>query len=173
MTWHDSMHPRTRRGVGPGNSGRLQGFTLVELTVSLTVLMLVVGAALLAIVESDRFVYDEMNRHMVEQTGRRGVERISRELLSADPGTVQPALLTDSSSSLLRGTVRLSVCEPAGCSCGRCRGEYDGRWFEIDSSGCRQPALSLSLDRSTGAGRGRATRRAQPSGGSRRGGRPR
>ena len=77
-----------------GNATR--GFTLVELTVSVALVIVIAGVAWSVAFSSQRFHADQIRQHRIELAGQKIMRRLAQDLREVDPGTVLPLGLTDS-----------------------------------------------------------------------------
>ncbi len=74
------------------------GFTLPEVAIALTLMTVVLGSALSVMFYTERFLEQQLKQYGVEQTGRLVIARLSGDLRAAEPTTIAPALLEDSSA---------------------------------------------------------------------------
>ena len=74
---------------------RQQGFTLLETAVITLMLTLVMGSMITAVFHSKVFSADYAQDLIIDQTGRRVLDRLAEELQAASPGTLAPLVLSD------------------------------------------------------------------------------
>ncbi len=72
------------------------GYTLLEIAVSLVVLNVVLGGAFMVIFHANRLFSEQMSHVNLEQTGWRVMDRLANELQGANPPTVTPVVIDDS-----------------------------------------------------------------------------
>jgi prepilin-type N-terminal cleavage/methylation domain-containing protein len=94
---HETASGSRRRRASHNGKAARAGFTLVEVTVSLAILSLIAGGAFVVLVESQRLFTEQMRLYTLELAGRRVLNRLGDELRSADPGSVLPLVVADSS----------------------------------------------------------------------------
>ena len=75
---------------------RQGGFTLMEISIVTFVLTLVLGSLVTVVLDSGFFSGEYTQRLIINQTGRRIMERLREELRAAEPSTVMPVLIADS-----------------------------------------------------------------------------
>jgi type II secretory pathway pseudopilin PulG len=93
------MRDATRKEAQPREArpaGDSRGFTLLELVIVASVVMLVVGGATVVVLHLQRSFDDLMRNAAVRQAGESIVQRLSEELPAADPDSVLPLVLAAS-----------------------------------------------------------------------------
>ena len=76
---------------------RQDGFSLLEVTISLLVLGVLFGGALTLVFRSTISFDDQIRQFSIDQFGWRVMERLAEDLRGVDPDTLLPALIADSS----------------------------------------------------------------------------
>jgi type II secretory pathway pseudopilin PulG len=78
----------------PGPRGR--GFTLFEVVFVVGVALVVMGGVGTIILQSGRLFSDQVKRYSIDEAGRHLMDRLSEELRAADPTSIKPLALLNS-----------------------------------------------------------------------------
>ena len=86
-------------------SGACEGFSLIELVVTITVFLTVMGATALTMVSSQQNFSDLANDLKMRDAGRRAMQRITEILPTADQSSLLPGVIDDAPAVAFRSIV--------------------------------------------------------------------
>ena len=84
--------------LGEESSGRQRGFSLIELAAALTIMTVVSGGAWNIVYRSQVFFQEQTQLFGIAENGARIMERLTEELRKADPLSLVPIVLENSTS---------------------------------------------------------------------------
>ncbi len=79
----------------PAASRREDGFSLVEMAIVTVILTVVLGSMVTVVFHSDAFSEEYTQQLVIDQAGRRVMERLVEDLRVADPTTLAPPIISD------------------------------------------------------------------------------
>jgi prepilin-type N-terminal cleavage/methylation domain-containing protein len=92
-----TIYPRTPRRIA-GPSDRQRGFTILEVTITVTMVAVMLGAASIVVLKSENYLAEQIQQLLLDQTGRNVMNRLSEEIRQAYPPSVLPVLIANSNS---------------------------------------------------------------------------